>query len=316
MSNIVLKGISHAYEKEKVLDGIDLTIEEGELLTLLGPSGCGKTTILRIIAGFIIPDEGAVLSGEADITKWAPENRNMGIVFQNYALFPNMSVKDNIAYGLKIRKKGRDYIEEKCREYMKLTGLLEYEKRKVNELSGGQQQRVAIARALAIEPQMLLLDEPMSNLDVSLRTRMREEIRAIQRKIGITTLFITHDQQEALSISDRVAVMNKGRILQIGTPKEIYDEPERSFAADFVGTSNYINGHFIRPEQLRLGQGGEKGIPVVVKDVKFMGMYFEYTVVCTDDSGKAQNYCVTEINRGKAYREWHAGDTAYLYVNL
>ena len=174
MSNIVLKNISHAYAKEKVLDQVNFSIEEGELLTLLGPSGCGKTTILRIIAGFIIPDEGTVANGEKDITAWTPESRNMGIVFQNYALFPNMSVRDNIAYGLKIRKKDKTSIRDKCEQYMELTGLLEYQNRKVNELSGGQQQRVAIARALAIEPQMLLLDEPMSNLDVSLRTKMRE----------------------------------------------------------------------------------------------------------------------------------------------
>ncbi len=242
MSNIVLKNISHAYAKEKVLDQVNFSIEEGELLTLLGPSGCGKTTILRIIAGFIIPDEGTVANGEKDITAWTPESRNMGIVFQNYALFPNMSVRDNIAYGLKIRKKDKTSIRDKCEQYMELTGLLEYQNRKVNELSGGQQQRVAIARALAIEPQMLLLDEPMSNLDVSLRTKMREEIRAIQKKTGITTLFITHDQQEALSISDRVAVMQKGRILKMGTPKEIYDDPGQDFVADFVGTSNHIGG--------------------------------------------------------------------------
>ena len=327
MSNIVLKNISHAYAKEKVLDQVNFSIEEGELLTLLGPSGCGKTTILRIIAGFIIPDEGTVANGEKDITAWTPESRNMGIVFQNYALFPNMSVRDNIAYGLKIRIKDKTSIRDKCEQYMELTGLLQYQNRKVNELSGGQQQRVAIARALAIEPQMLLLDEPMSNLDVSLRTKMREEIRAIQKKTGITTLFITHDQQEALSISDRVAVMQKGRILKMGTPKEIYDDPGQDFVADFVGTSNHIGGAVlesllgrriadsvsvcVRPEQIQLSRDKGNGILVTVKEVKFMGMYFEYTVV----GAQKEEYRIVEINLGKMYHEWHVNDRAYMTVD-
>ena len=210
---------------------------------------------------------------------------------------------------------------------MELTGLLEYQNRKVNELSGGQQQRVAIARALAIEPQMLLLDEPMSNLDVSLRTKMREEIRAIQKKTGITTLFITHDQQEALSISDRVAVMQKGRILKMGTPKEIYDDPGQDFVADFVGTSNHIGGAVlesllgrriadsvsvcVRPEQIQLSRDKGNGILVTVKEVKFMGMYFEYTVV----SAQKEEYRIVEINLGKMYHEWHVNDRAYMTVD-
>ena len=184
--------------------------------------------------------EGQVCIGEQDITVLQPEKRNMGIVFQNYALFPNMTVRDNIAYGVKIRKYPKQKIKEKCDYYMELSGLKEFEHRRIQELSGGQQQRVAIARALVIEPSMLLLDEPMSNLDVALRVRMREEIRAIQKKIGITTLFITHDQQEALAISDKIAVMRDGEVLQVGEPEEIYNRPNQEFVANFVGVSNKI----------------------------------------------------------------------------
>lgn len=268
MSDIILKNISHSFDTTRVLDSVDITIKKGDFFTLLGPSGCGKTTLLRILAGFIRPTEGQVLIGDTDITEWAPEKRNMGIVFQNYALFPNMTVRENISYGLKIRRQSKAQIKEKCDYYMDLAGLKELEGRRINELSGGQQQRVAIARALVIEPQMLLLDEPMSNLDVALRVKMREEIRAIQKKTGITTLFITHDQQEALSISDQIAVMRDGKVLQMGAPEDIYNHPNQEFVANFVGTSNIIPqnlyedfgicGHtdapylFVRPEHMAI----------------------------------------------------------------
>ena len=202
MKSIELRQINHYYGKDQALENINLTIEEGEFFTLLGPSGCGKTTILRILGGFITPSSGNIFVGDKDITNLGPEKRNMGTVFQNYALFPNMTVEENVAYGLKIKKLPKNTIKEKCDFYLELAGLTDYRKKRVDELSGGQQQRVAIARALAIEPTMLLLDEPMSNLDVALRIKMREEIREILQKIGITTLFITHDQQEALAISD------------------------------------------------------------------------------------------------------------------
>lgn len=324
MSEIVLKNISHSYGTTKVLDHVDITIEKGEFFTLLGPSGCGKTTLLRILAGFIHPTEGQVLIGEKDITNWEPEKRNMGIVFQNYALFPNMTVRDNIAYGLKVRKKPKEFIREKCDYYMELAGLKELENRRINELSGGQQQRVAIARALVIEPQMLLLDEPMSNLDVALRVKMREEIRAIQQKIGITTLFITHDQQEALSISDKVAVMKDGKVLQVGEPEEIYNHPNQEFVAKFVGTSNRIDKKdyellgiekeeascvFIRPEQMRLSHEEKGGLPVRVLNVRFGGLYYEYTL---ESEGK--EYRVVEINLGDGAGKWKVNDTGYITV--
>lgn len=322
MSEIVLKNISHSYDTTKVLDHVDITIEKGEFFTLLGPSGCGKTTLLRILAGFIHPTEGQVLIGEKDITSWEPEKRNMGIVFQNYALFPNMTVRDNIAYGLKVRKKSKEFIREKCDYYMELAGLKELENRRINELSGGQQQRVAIARALVIEPQMLLLDEPMSNLDVALRVKMREEIRAIQQKIGITTLFITHDQQEALSISDKVAVMKDGKVLQVGEPEEIYNHPNQEFVANFVGISNRIDKKdyallgikneeascvFIRPEQMRLSHEERDGLPVRVLNIRFGGLYYEYTL-----EAEGKEYRVVEMNLGDSAGKWRINDTGYI----
>ena len=234
MKNIELRKINHYYGKDQALENINLTIEEGEFFTLLGPSGCGKTTILRILGGFIAPSSGSIVVSDKDITNLGPEKRNMGTVFQNYALFPNMTVEENVAYGLKIKKLPKNTIKEKCDFYLELAGLTDYRKKRVDELSGGQQQRVAIARALAIEPTMLLLDEPMSNLDVALRIKMREEIREIQQKIGITTLFITHDQQEALAISDKIAVMDKGRVLQVGTPMEVYKNPANAKQNKFV----------------------------------------------------------------------------------
>lgn len=323
MSDIVLKNISHSYDTAKVLTNVDIAIHKGEFYTLLGPSGCGKTTLLRILAGFIEPTEGQVLIEGADITNWAPEKRNMGIVFQNYALFPNMTVRENIEYGLKIRKKSKEFIKEKCNYYMELSGLKELENRKIHELSGGQQQRVAIARALVIEPQMLLLDEPMSNLDVALRVKMREEIRAIQKKIGITTLFITHDQQEALAISDKITVMKDGKVLQTGTPKEIYNYPNQDFVANFVGISNLVTVdhckmlgipisenapyRFVRPEQMCLNRKGGKGIPSTVTEIRFVGMYYEYLVKVGD-----LEYRIVETNMGDLTDGWKVGDVGYI----
>lgn len=307
MKNITMKQISHSYDTQRVLDQIDLTIQEGEFFTLLGPSGCGKTTLLRILAGFIEPTEGQILIGEKDITKISPEKRNMGVVFQNYALFPNLTVRENIAYGLKVRKLPKQVIKEKCDYYMELAGLTEYENRRIHELSGGQQQRVAIARALVLEPQMLLLDEPMSNLDVALRVKMREEIRAIQKKIGITTLFITHDQQEALAVSDKIAVMKDGKVLQVGTPREIYNEPNQEFVANFVGVSNKIGGRFVRPENVKLSLDDANGIPVTVTHVRFGGVYYEYTV-----KSETEEYRVIEINHGTGTREWNVNDKGWL----
>ncbi len=308
MSDVFLKHISHNYGMTRVLKEVDLTIRHGEFYTLLGPSGCGKTTLLRILAGFISPSAGEVWIGEQNITDIGPEKRNMGIVFQNYALFPNMTVRENIAYGLKVRKMPKSEQRERCDFYMDLAGMKEYENRRIAELSGGQQQRVAIARALVIEPRMLLLDEPMSNLDVALRVKMREEIRSIQKKVGITTLFITHDQQEALSISDKIAVMRDGRVLQVGTPDEIYNTPNQEFVANFVGTSNLIDGRFVRPEQMQLSRYG-KGIRVRITGVRFGGMYYEYSVESED-----REYRVVELNGGALSEALRVGDEGFLSI--
>jgi len=326
MKNIELKEINHYYGKEKVLHNVNISIKEGEFFTLLGPSGCGKTTILRIIGGFIKPSSGSIYVGDKNITNLEPEHRNMGTVFQNYALFPNMTVEENVSYGLKIKKLPKKNIIEKCNNYLELTAMKDYRKKRTDELSGGQQQRVAVARALATEPTMLLLDEPMSNLDIALRLRMREEIREIQQKIGITTLFITHDQQEALAISDRIAVMDKGEVLQIGTPMEVYKSPANDFVANFVGTSNcirkeeYINFAlekekkpyiYKRPEEMVLLQNNNKRgfVKVKVETKNFLGPILEYTV-----SNNGKKYQVTELNRLNNSSKLKIGDIAYLGV--
>ena len=324
MKSIELRQINHYYGKDQALENINLTIEEGEFFTLLGPSGCGKTTILRILGGFISPSSGNIFVSDKDITNLGPEKRNMGTVFQNYALFPNMTVEENVAYGLKIKKLPKNTIKEKCDFYLELAGLTDYRKKRVDELSGGQQQRVAIARALAIEPTMLLLDEPMSNLDVALRIKMREEIREIQKKIGITTLFITHDQQEALAISDKIAVMDKGRVLQVGTPMEVYKNPANDFVANFVGTSNYIEESqynnfnikntekpyiYKRPEEMILVESTDENgfVKVTIESKRFLGPLLEYTVSHYD-----KKYNVAMLNRNNNESKLQVGDVAYL----
>ena len=238
MSNIKIKNLTFSYGKEEVLKNINLDIREGELHSLLGLSGCGKTTLLRLIAGFLNPSVGGIFKGSKDITNLPPEKRNMGIVFQNYALFLHMTVEENVAYGLKVDHVEKNEAKKRVDDYLELVNMTEFRNRNVRELSGGQQQRVALARALARGVDVLLLDEPMSNLDISLREKMRSELRKIQQQIGITTLLITHEQSEALSISDRVSVMNHGVIEQTGAPFEIYETPATEFVRTFVGEMN------------------------------------------------------------------------------
>ncbi len=226
----------------RAVDHIDITIEEGEFVTLLGPSGCGKTTTLRLIAGFEFPTAGHIVLDGETINEQPPNQRDMAMVFQSYAIFPHLTVFENIAYGLKIQRLSRKVIKEKVQQVLELTELMGLENRPPNALSGGQQQRVALARALIMEPKVLLMDEPLSNLDAKLREVMRTEIRRIQQTLGITSVYVTHDQIEAMTLSDRVVVMNRGHIEQIGTPQEIYRHPQTAFVADFIGTTNFVDG--------------------------------------------------------------------------
>ena len=239
---IELSNITKNFDDQQVLKGINLKIYENEFLTLLGPSGCGKTTTLRIIAGFDEPDTGELLFNGIEISKLPPYKREVNTVFQKYALFPHLNVFDNVAFGLNIKKKEKSVVSQKVGKMLELVGLAGFEKRDVTSLSGGQQQRVAIARALVNEPKVLLLDEPLGALDAKLRKEMQTELKKIQKEVGITFVYVTHDQEEALSMSDTVVVMNDGYIQQIGTPTDVYNEPENRFVASFIGESNIIEG--------------------------------------------------------------------------
>jgi iron(III) transport system ATP-binding protein len=239
---IEIDHVTKRFGAAAAVDNVDLTIEEGELFTLLGPSGCGKTTLLRLVAGFYQPDQGEIRFDGRPVTDMPPNERGIGMVFQNFALWPHMTVLENVTYGLKLRKLNRAEIDSRSRavfEKVKLTG---FENRYPGQLSGGQQQRVALSRALVLNPEILLLDEPLSNLDAKVRVQVRQEIRKLQKELGITTMYVTHDQEEALTLSDRIAVFNQGKVLQVGPPKELYERPRNRFVADFIGINNLIDG--------------------------------------------------------------------------
>jgi len=255
--SVTIEKVVKKFGSFQALGGVSLSIQSGEFFTLLGPSGCGKTTLLRCTAGFERPTSGRILFNDADMTLIPPWEKNIGFVFQNYALWPNKSVYANIAYGLEIRKKSASFIREKVQWALELLGLPGIGDKMPEQLSGGQQQRVAIARALVIDPTILLLDEPLSNLDAKLRISLRFQIREIQKKLKITAIYVTHDQEEALEISDRIAVMNAGSVLQIGTPEDIYERPAQRFVADFVGKANIVPGRregdaFVCSERFRI----------------------------------------------------------------
>ncbi|WP_417539179.1 spermidine/putrescine ABC transporter ATP-binding protein PotA [Marinobacter sp.] len=247
-----LSGVSKQFDGKTVLDELSLTIDDGEFITLLGPSGCGKTTLLRMMAGFEHPDEGTVTLSGVDITQTPPEHRPLNTVFQNYALFPHMSVFDNVAYGLKMEKRPKAEIAERVEEALAMVQLEDFARRKPHQLSGGQQQRVAIARAVVKRPKMLLLDEPLSALDYKLRRTMQVELKRLQRELGITFVFVTHDQEEALSMSDRIVVLKDGYIQQLGTPREVYERPANVFTARFVGQTNFFPGRVTKIEGERI----------------------------------------------------------------
>ncbi|MDO4786251.1 MAG: ABC transporter ATP-binding protein [Fretibacterium sp.] len=239
---IELDGVGKKYGDRYAIRGISLSVAQGEFLSIVGPSGCGKTTILRLVAGFIRPDEGVVRIGGSDMDGVPPNRRRVGIVFQNYALFPNMTLSENVAFGMKAQKRPEPEIRRRVAELLEMVGMADRAGALPRQLSGGQQQRIALARALAIEPRVLLLDEPLSALDAKVRNSLRFEIKRIQRESGITMLYVTHDQEEALSISDRVGLMNRGKLEQVGTPLELYSAPSSLFAADFIGVNNILRG--------------------------------------------------------------------------
>ena len=272
---INLVDISKAFDGETVLDELNLNIHENEFLTLLGPSGCGKTTTLRILGGFVTPDKGRVIFDGKDITNLPPNKRQLNTVFQKYALFSHMNIAENIAFGLKIKNKPKTYIDDKIKYALKLVNLEGFEKRMPDSLSGGQQQRIAIARAIVNEPKVLLLDEPLGALDLKLRQDMQYELIRLKNELGITFIYVTHDQEEALVMSDTIVVMNQGYIQQMGSPEQIYNEPENAFVADFIGESNIVDGIMIQDELVEIfgakfpcvdkGFGRNKPVDVVIR---------------------------------------------------
>lgn len=339
VNNVSKIFMSHSGDSEfKAVDTVSLDIQPGEFVTLLGPSGCGKTTILRMIAGFEIPTSGDIFMDDTRINDLSPDKRDTSMVFQSYALFPHLNIYDNIIYGLKLKRLTKQQIEEKARNIIELVGLKGMEQRSPNQISGGQQQRVALARALVMEPGVLLFDEPLSNLDAKLRVYMRNEIKKIQRAVGITAIYVTHDQSEAMSLSDRIIIMKDGVIEQMGTPQEIYFTPASEFVAQFIGDANFFEGTVkevegdkavfeiqgqgftgsysgikkagdacklvIRPEELSLGQDGTlKGI---VTRSTFMGMQQEYTI-------QTDNISVEAIETSpKNKRVFQEGEEVYL----
>jgi len=341
---VKLENITKIYEDPKTkkefaaVDNVNIDIKPGTFVTLLGPSGCGKTTTLRMIAGFESPDKGQIYLGDEAINELTPNKRDTAMVFQSYALLPHYNVFDNIAYGLKLRKKSKEEIQESVTKMLELVELKGMEERMTNQLSGGQQQRVALARALVMQPGVLLFDEPLSNLDAKLRVTMRTEIRRIQQQLGITAIYVTHDQSEAMSISDEIILMNKGKIAQKGTPQEIYNKPNSEFVADFIGEVNFLSGTVksiqgekatvevdgielhsssfanieegkackvvLRPEAVTLADNGKLPCEVIVST--FMGAYQYYQVKSADGIIKINDY------NPKAHKLYNIGDKAYL----
>ncbi len=247
MLGVTIERLTKRFGDFTALDRVSLSIEPGELFFLLGPSGCGKTTLLRHIAGFYLPDEGRILFGEQDVTRLPPHRRDTGMMFQSYALWPHLTVAQNVAFGLEERKRPRAEINERVAAALASVRMAEYGDRKINQLSGGQQQRVALARALVIRPRCLLLDEPLSNLDAKLRGEMRQEIRRVCKEFGLTAIYVTHDQKEALSIADRLAVLDAGKLAQVGTPREVYRRPRSRYVADFIGEANFFDASILSP---------------------------------------------------------------------
>jgi len=340
MARLQLTGLTKTYGEVHAVAGVDLDIGEGELVVLLGPSGCGKTTTLRMIAGFIAPTAGEIRLGGNDITRQPPWKRNTGLVFQSYALFPHLSVADNVAFGLRMRKLPQPKIATKLTEVLRLVRLEGLANRLPRELSGGQQQRVALARALVIEPDILLLDEPLSNLDAKLRHEVRVEIRELQKELGLTTVMVTHDQEEALTMADRLVVMSNGQVQQVGSQRDLYENPANTFVAGFVGRTNFLHGRVegpgifrtesglgiccdesaaangrtlaLRPERLSLATaplaGAENCFPGTVEFASYLGGILEYYVRLTP-----QDRLMVQAPNKLADAAHDVGDRVYLH---
>lgn len=339
MADIELLGVSKFFGSVRAVESLSLQVPEGQFLFLLGPSGCGKTTTLRMIAGFVKQDAGAIRIGGRDVSWIPPYGRDLGMVFQSYALFPHMTVAENVAFGLRMRRLPKDEIAKRIARALDMVQLSGLETRHPRELSGGQQQRVALARAIVIQPRALLLDEPLSNLDAKLRQQMRLELKSLQAKLGITTVFVTHDQEEALVMADRIAVMRAGRIEQLGTPTELYESPANRFVAHFIGESNFIRGVVaerlpgdravlragdsltmrgrchnsvqpgqrsvasIRPERLELRAPDEHGVQGIVEQVVYLGALIRYQVVLPDHQS-----CLAQTGNARGQKRFRAGD--------
>jgi len=340
MARLQLIGLTKTYGDVRAVAGIDLDIGQGELVVLLGPSGCGKTTTLRMVAGFVTPTAGSVRLGGADITRQPPWKRNTGLVFQSYALFPHLTAGENIAFGLRMRKLSATEIAAKLAEILRLVRLDGLADRLPRELSGGQQQRVALARALVIEPDILLLDEPLSNLDAKLRQEVRVEIRELQRKLGLTTVMVTHDQDEALTMADRLVVMSHGRVQQVGSQRDLYENPVNAFVAGFVGRTNFLRGRVeapgvfrsesglnircgegvavngrtlaLRPERVSLARGAvpqaDNCFPGTVEFASYLGNILEYYVRLTP-----QDRLMVQTSNQTADSAYAIGDRIHLH---
>ena len=308
-----LRSVSKDYPEHRALDDVSLSVPAGAFYGLLGPSGCGKTTTLRLIAGFEQPTSGEILLHQKRINDARPYERNVSTVFQNYALFPHMTVRGNVEFGL--RRRSAAHLERRAREVLDLVQLAGKESRLPNQISGGERQRVALARSLVLEPDVLLLDEPLSALDPALRMQVRSELKALQRRVGITFLFVTHDQEEALSLSDRIAVMNRGRVEQVGTPEDVYLRPRTRFVASFLGAVNWIDGIGVRPEATRISHqppaNGARSVAATVVSSSFLGNCIHVQVRL--ETGVAAVAEVSRLNGGFAVGEsvhlwWQASD--------
>ena len=301
-----IKNLSKRYDKKSAIENINIELEKGKILCILGPSGCGKSTILKSIGGFLNLDTGSIILDGKEISKLDAADREVATVFQSYALFPNMNVIENVSYGLKFRYKDKRKIRELALEMIEKVGLEGYEKKEISSLSGGEQQRVAFARSLVIRPKLLLLDEPFSNLDARLRVQMQAQIKKLQREFNISMIFVTHDQAEAFSIADKIILMNKGNIIQVDTPIDLYNTPKDRFSLEFIGKANIYGDKYIRPEMIEILKDGEEAI---VKNISFKGDIIDLAV----DTKEVKGLKIQILNRKQNY---NIGDKIYIKYEM